>query len=43
MMQLAHRVLALIGDPALHDVPPADTRDWLACSAGQPPARNRGC
>nr|WP_155064369.1 ligase-associated DNA damage response DEXH box helicase [Paracoccus limosus] len=31
--QLAHRVLALIGDPARHDDLPPDTRDWLARQA----------
>ena len=31
--QLAHRVLALIGDPARHAVLPPDTRDWLALQA----------
>jgi ATP-dependent Lhr-like helicase len=31
--QLAHRVLALIGDPANHAVLPADTRDWLSLQA----------
>jgi len=31
--QLAHRVLALIGDPARHVVLPPDTQDWLALQA----------
>lgn len=31
--QLAHRVLALIGDPARHGALPPDTRDWLALQA----------
>ena len=31
--QLAHRVLALIGDPARHDALPPETRDWLALQA----------
>ncbi|MDT1064419.1 ligase-associated DNA damage response DEXH box helicase [Paracoccus sp. CPCC 101403] len=31
--QLAHRVLALIGDPSRHDVLPPDTRDWLRLQA----------
>lgn len=31
--QLAHRVLALIGDPARHGALPPETRDWLALQA----------
>jgi ATP-dependent Lhr-like helicase len=31
--QLAHRVLALIGDPARHAELPPDTRDWLRLQA----------
>ncbi|MCV2448696.1 ligase-associated DNA damage response DEXH box helicase [Paracoccus sp. DMF] len=31
--QLAHRVLALIGDPAHHAALPPDTRDWLGLQA----------
>ncbi len=31
--QLAHRVQALIGDPAQHRALPPDTRDWLALQA----------
>lgn len=31
--QLAHRVLAMIGDPAQHAALPPDTRDWLALQA----------
>ncbi|WP_017998640.1 ligase-associated DNA damage response DEXH box helicase [Paracoccus sp. N5] len=31
--QLAHRVLALIGDPARHAALPPDTRDWLGLQA----------
>lgn len=31
--QLAHRVLALIGNPAHHAALPPDTRDWLALQA----------
>ncbi len=31
--QLSHRVLALIGDPAQHNVLPPDTAEWLALQA----------
>ena len=31
--QLAHRVLALIGDPSRHDALPAQVRDWLGLQA----------
>ncbi|UXU75480.1 MULTISPECIES: ligase-associated DNA damage response DEXH box helicase [unclassified Paracoccus (in: a-proteobacteria)] len=33
--QLAHRVLALLGDPDRHPLLPADARDWLALQAQQ--------
>nr|WP_111299029.1 ligase-associated DNA damage response DEXH box helicase [Paracoccus saliphilus] len=32
--QLSHRVQALIGTPAAHDLLPPDTRDWLTLQAG---------